>query len=60
MGNLVIIFGRLLLLALYDYGWAQRTLFGRCDALLLAITFNESALMYVIYTIRWLCGSSNG
>ena len=60
MGNLVIIFGRLLLLALYDYGWAQRTLFGRCDALLLAITFNESAPMYVIYTIRRLCGSSNG
>ena len=32
----------------------------RCDALLLAITFNESAPMYVIYTIRRLCGSSNG
>jgi len=60
MGNLVIIFGRLLLLALHNYGWAQRTLFGRCDALLLAITFNESALMHVIYTIRRLCGSSNG
>jgi len=60
MGNLVTIFGRLLLLALCDCGWAQRTLFGRCDALLLAITFNESALMHVICAIRRLCSSSNG
>jgi len=33
---------------------------GRCDALMLAITFNESALMCAICAIRWLCGSSNG
>jgi len=60
MGNLVMIFSRLLLLALWDIGWAQRCLFGRCDALLLAVTFDVSALMDVIQTIRWLCGSSNG
>jgi len=60
MGNLAIIFGRQLLLALHDCGWAQRALFGRCDALLLAITFNESDFMCVICAIRRLCGSSNG
>jgi len=60
MGNLVTIFSRLLLLALGDIGSAQRCLFGRCDALLLAITFDVLALMHVICTIRWLCGSSNG
>jgi len=60
MGNLVMIFGRLSLLALHDCGWAQRTLFGRCDALLLAVTFNESALLCVICAIRRLCGSLNG
>jgi len=60
MGNLVTIFSRLLLLALQDIGLAQRCLFGHCDALLLAITFDALALMHVICTIRWLCGSSNG
>jgi len=48
MGNLVTIFSRPLILALQDIGWAQLCLFGRCDALLLAITFDVSALMHVI------------
>jgi len=60
MGNLVTIFSRLLLLALWDIGSAQRCLFGRCDALLLAISFNALALMHAICTIRWLFGSLNG
>jgi len=57
MGNLVIIFSRLLLLALQDIGLAQRYLFGRCAELLLAITFNVLALMHVAYTICRLFGS---
>jgi len=57
MGNLVIIFSRLLLLALQDIGLAQRYLFGCCAELLLAITFNVLALMHVAYTICRLFGS---